>query len=94
MVGDSLFSVYGKFKHYRQPVFSPPNQPSFGLVLVCTRPERVQPKEAGDAGAEMFPFLTSAEESGPRARGCKASLWPGWLSRRNKKGRTQQTAAS
>lgn len=33
----------------------------------------------------MFLLLTFAKESGPRARGWKASFWPRWVSRRNKK---------
>lgn len=33
----------------------------------------------------MFPFLTSAEQSRPSARGWKALMSPGGLSRRNKK---------
>lgn len=57
-------------------------QPSFVLVWLCTRPARNRKRQ--QTRRAQKPFLASAENP-PRARGWKASLWPGWVSPRNKK---------
>ena len=82
---EAVSSLY-KFKHYRQPVFSPPKQPRFRSSFVLHTP-RQSTTERGKRRGFRTVSLTSAE-SGPRARGWKASLWPEGVSWRNKKSDT------
>lgn len=60
------------------------SQPSFVLVLPCTRPAASNRKGQEPRRVPKCFFLASAENS-PRARGWEASWWPGWVSTRNKK---------